>query len=257
MALCARIATYCVRYASWMLARAGETKGRKPSRPRAYRARGVASVMPITLPNIDRTAAAAMTPAPNGPAIRAAAADSGAEVAAASADTPRTRWATSCTAMYSSIAVSIASASARGTVRAGSRTSPLGTNALSDPANAKMRTSTVPPRSPPVAPGDSGAAAPATTAPAMTKRNSGSSLITAINSTNRAPPRTPRMLIAVTTPMTITRNVARGTGWASNGQSTAADPASALETADTANTAITQSNTPLRNPANGPNASVT
>ena len=42
--------------------------------------------------------------------------------------------------MYSSVIVSIATNTARGTVRAGSFTSPLGTSALSIPLNAKMST---------------------------------------------------------------------------------------------------------------------
>ena len=42
--------------------------------------------------------------------------------------------------MYSAVAAPIAMNAARGTVRAGVRTSPLGTSALSMPQNAKMRT---------------------------------------------------------------------------------------------------------------------
>src|SRR6185437_675818 len=234
-----------VRYLSCTRASSPPTIGTNPSRPSAYSARGVASVMPLTLPNMETTAATAITPAPNGPAIRAAAADRGAAVAAASAPTPSARWATTWTAMYNSITVIMASASARGTVRAGSRTSPLGTSALSEPAYAKMRMTTVRPRSP-VATAVSGATlARAASAPAMTNRNSGSSLITASSSTRRVPS------------STATMSSARGTGWASGCQRTAADPASALNTADAANTATTHSSTPLRNPANGPSASVT
>src|SRR6185312_1271 len=255
--LCTMMATNGVRYVSCTRASSPPTIGTNPSRPSAYRARGVASVMPLTLPNMETTAATAITPAPNGPAIRAAAADRGAVVAAASAPTPSARWATTWTAMYNSITVIMASASARGTVRAGSRTSPLGTSALSEPAYAKIRMTTVRPRSP-VATAVSGATvARAASAPAMTNRSSGSSLITASSSTRRVPSRTPRTFTAVITTSTATMSSARGTGWASGCQRTAADPASALNTADAANTATTHSSTPLRNPANGPSASVT
>ena len=53
---------------------------------------------------------------------------------------PSTPCATSWIAMYRSVIASIATNTARGTVRAGSFTSPLGTSALSTPLNAKMST---------------------------------------------------------------------------------------------------------------------
>ena len=86
---------------------------------------------------------------------------------------------------------------ARGTVRAGALTSPLGTSATSTPTNAKSSWRTLLPRaSPRGQPGQANASGRKKKIPATMKIISGASLIRVIVSTVRAPIPTPRILIA-------------------------------------------------------------
>src|SRR5260221_2872575 len=129
--------------------------------------------------------------------------------------------------------------SARGTVRAGSGTSPLGTSGTSTPRNAKIRRMQVRPSvETDGAPGHCTKAGFTNQRPAHTRTTSGSSFATVTVSTSLAPNVTPRTLIAARTANTAASSSARAPGVDAGDQTAATDPANALATDATAKAAI-------------------
>src|SRR6476646_5657093 len=139
--------------------------------------------------------------------------------------------------------------SARGTVRAGFFTSPLGTSATSTPTNAKIRSSevlpsadaeagavqlTLPPRSAPN--------------PAITKTPSGNSFAIVAMATNPTPRTTPAIWTTASDAKSAPSRSVRTVPAANAGKTMPTDPANALATDATANDAISQYNTPPRKP---------
>jgi hypothetical protein len=92
---------------------------------------------PERLPNIEAAAAASMMRARHRPEAPPLPRRQAASRLRRSAE-PRIPCATSCTETYSTTTPPIASSAARGTVRSGLRTSPLGCSAPSMPRNARM-----------------------------------------------------------------------------------------------------------------------
>ena len=149
----------------------------------------------------------------------------------------------------------IASAMARGTVRAVSRTSPLGTRAHSIPANAKISSSDVRATSP-----AEGMAAIRRLSVSMKKSppiatsSSGSSFATVAIEFSRTPSDTPRRLISVQNPNATTRMPISIMRPASAGTSSPRLAAKTVDTAAVANVPNIHRSTPDRKPANGPKA---
>ena len=148
--------------------------------------------------------------------------------------------------------------SARGTVRGGSATSPLGTSATSTPTNAKMSRMAVRPMS------DTDGNAGQTRysrwtahSPATTNTTSGMSLAAVTASTSPAPTETPRTFAIASTEKSAARRAARPTPAPAAAHTTPMDPANALATDATAADAISQNSTPARKPTKGPNATST
>ena len=116
--------------------------------------------------------------------------------------------------------------SARGTVRAGSRTSPLGTRATSRPTNAKIRTIAVRPIAAPVGiPGQRRYAGVTNQMPPPTSTSSGSSFAAVTISTRRTPGVTPRTLTPARIANSAAIKIARAGGDAAAGASAPTDPA--------------------------------
>src|SRR5437762_1054965 len=165
---------------------------------------------------------------------------------------------TTCTAAYKSATNPMASSTARGTVRAGSFTSPLGTNAASTPRKAKMSTIEARPTS--LAAGaccQARFAGRIANAPATASSARGSSFATVAIVLNRLAPRTPRTfndanaarMRSITAPFAI--------GAESEGTGAASESAKTLVTAASANVSPDHNSTPVKNPMNGPNATST
>ena len=151
---------------------------------------------------------------------------------------------------------SIASAMARGTVRAVSRTSPLGTSADSTPAKANTRSSDV--RATSAADGQTVTVrcSPRTrNRPPTAMSSSGSSLATVATAFSRAPRATPRMFTSDQNP-NVTSSTA-GCHGASAGTSCPTLAANTVATAAVANRPSIHSMTPERNAAYGPSAAPT
>ena len=152
----------------------------------------------------------------------------------------------------------MANRTARGTVRAGSFTSPLGTNAASTPRNAKMRTI----EARPTAPADGAYsqdrfARRIAKAPTVMSNARGKSFATVAIALNRLASRTPRTFNTASAARMTSITVPFAKGEESQGSSAASESARKLVTA--ANAAVTpaQSKTPLMNPTKGPNATST
>ena len=195
-----------------------------------------------------------MRRAPPDPATARAAAVSGAACSNAS-DPPSIICATYWIDTYRRVIADIAMNNALGTVRAGSRTSPLGTSANSIPANAKISTITDRPSLAGARfPNTSGAGPCASAAPITTNAMSGNNFTTVIISMNRVLCFVPRMLSAASNANTIANTSARGIGCASGAQNTATDPMNALATAAVASVPSSQSSVPARKPTYLPSA---
>ena len=151
------------------------------------------------------------------------------------------------------------SSSPRGIVRAGSRISPLGVTALSDPAKAKNRTRVAAPNSPTVGTPSSRRLSRRTKKmPTQTRPTSGTSLTSVRISTIRAPCRAPRMLMAASTTNKTNRRMARGIGSITSGQAVPTVPTRAVATAASDRTPQPNHNRVLtKKPAMGPNAAST
>ena len=147
---------------------------------------------------------------------------------------------------------------ARGTVRAGSRTSPLGTSALSMPLKAKMRRMDVRVRVP-----ADGTSAMARFSPLMkntptaTSSSNGASLAAVAMVFNRLPYRTPMIFTPPVSAKAVMSTSARSSGEAKAGMSAATLSANTPLTAATAVVPSSQSMTPARKPMYGPKASST
>src|SRR5687768_3575557 len=149
----------------------------------------------------------------------------------------------------------IANPIARGTVRAVSRTSPLGTSALSTPANAKIRNSEARATSP--TGGTTSIArllALTKNAPPMATRSSGSSLATVAIEFRRTLNVTPRKLMNDQKAYAATNTTADAARPASAGTSCPTLAANTVETAAVANVPSMNSRTPEIKPKYGPNA---
>ncbi len=134
-----------------------------------------------------------------------------------------------------------ADSSARGTVRAGSRTSPLGTSAISRPTNAKIsKIDVLPMLDADGSPGQRRYSALTDQRPTPTKISSGSSFRSAVASTSLTAGLTPRTLMAARAANRPTMIKPRPTADSAGGQSAPIDPANALATDATANVAIRQ-----------------
>src|SRR5829696_7497747 len=143
---------------------------------------------------------------------------------------------------------------ARGTVRAGSRTSPLGTSALSTPRNAN--TSKIDARDTAAAVGGVAQTrfdARIVNSPTTTSSTSGSSLATVATALNRVTPATPRMFAAAR-PTSTAAIATRRPLAPSAGTRASSESAKKLETADSASVIPTHSIAPETKPTNGPNA---
>src|SRR6185295_7115311 len=230
--------------------------GMNPSRPNANSIRGAASVMPLMYPNIDRVDPTRMSRRPLSPITTVAASANG--VFWPTSDAPRMPCVTSWTERYSTVAPIIARKIARGTVRDGSCTSPLGTNADSTPRNAKISTAD--------ARATSRVAGVAVhrrfsvctpLAPTTTSAMSGSSLATVITALNRLAPRTPTTLSAARATRIATSVTDRADPLASAGISAPSASAKNDDTAAVAAVIPAQSMTPDKKPTSGPNATST
>jgi len=156
------------------------------------------------------------------------------------------------------VVIASAEKSARGTVRVGSRTSPLGTSAISRPTKAKINTMAVWPTA--EAAGSAGQrtyAGLTNQMPTPTRVKSGSSFAIVITSTSPTPGFTPRTFTAARPANRAAITIARTFGAAAPGQSAPTEPANALATEATAKVAMRKYKTPARNPNNGPNATPT
>src|SRR5665213_2333162 len=195
-----------------------------------------------------------MNTAPPEPATARAASVNGAACANASRS-PSIICATYWIATYSTVIADIAMKSARGTVRAGSFTSPPGTSANSIPAKAKINTITdLPSLAGLRLPNTSGRGPCASIAPRIMKRINGNNFTTVIISRKRVLCLVPRTLSAPNNANTTARINARGTGSANGGQNTAIDPTSALPTAAVAVVPTSHNSVPARNPTYLPRA---
>ena len=136
--------------------------------------------------------------------------------------------------------IASAEKSARGTVRVGSRSSPLGTSAISRPTNAKISTIAVLPTADAAGIPGQRRYSPLHEPDArrVTRTRSGSSLATVTASTRRTPGLTPRMFTAARTAKSDAISTVRTPGAANAGQSTPTEPAKALATEATAKVAI-------------------
>src|ERR1039457_4552990 len=155
--------------------------------------------------------------------------------------------------MYSTVTADIAIRIARGTVRAGSLTSPLGTSALSTPAKAKRRKSETRPSFATSRPPDHARFAGETAkTPNTTRHTSGTSLATVPTSTSRAPLDAPRTFTDVKRTNTSTMTATRAKPTPAPGTSAFTACAKALATPACATVPKSQISTPLWNPRNGP-----
>jgi hypothetical protein len=147
---------------------------------------------------------------------------------------------------------------ARGTVRAGSRTSPLGTNAASIPANAKMRKIDARESSETL-----GAsfhrrfAGSMAKSPPTIRSSNGASFTTADATFTRAPSRTPTTFAAARRTRTVTSSAARPALLPTAGIRRAALSVKIVATAANATVPVNHRSTPMRYPVNGPNATST
>ena len=249
IALCAAIATCGVRHVGCTRASAD---GRNPSRPNANSMRGTASVMPLTYANIDTVEPTRIIVRPAGPSATPAADASG--VGSFGSAAPSSPCATIWMETYSSATTVIATKIARGTVRAGSRTSPLGTSALSTPRKAKMSRTDA--RDTAVGVGvacQTRLDHRIVNRPTTTSSTSGSSFAAVATALKRVTPPTPRMFAAASstsTPMSATcRPVVPSAGTSASSES-----AKKVETAASARVIPTHRSAPETKPTNGPNA---
>ena len=137
---------------------------------------------------------------------------------------------------------------ARGIVRAGSRTSPLGTRAISMPAKAKINVIDAAP----IRSGDAHSIARCSgftqRSPAAVSTSSGSSLATVMTSIRRAPMATPRTLTQANVPNTRPRPSALRMDVLRAGAIRATDAARALATDAAASRQANHTRNPVRNP---------
>ncbi len=244
------MATCGVRKRGWTAAMA---RGRKPSRPSANRARGTARTWPLRQPSIETAAPTRMTDRPGGPNIRPPTSASGVPEEARSA--PRTPWATSCRPTYITVTVAMARKIARGTVRATSRTSPLGARAISIPA--KANTSRIDVREMAAAGGRSvqrRRAGSMKNGPAARRTSRGTTFTAVAAVLNRVPSFTPKTWRALSAMKTATRNTADPSRPPAMGASCPALAANTVARAAVANVHSIQNTTPARKPTKGPNA---
>src|SRR5215208_3127044 len=141
---------------------------------------------------------------------------------------------------------------------------PLGTSALSIPANAKMRNADARVTSPAAGVDSHRRLAPFTApSPAVASITSGTSFATVDAALSRAPCLTPTTLAAVTIAKVSPSSAQRAAGPESHARSADRGSRSTTLRTNTVDTAATaavppsQSSTPVMNPANGPNATST
>src|SRR5437868_10188921 len=152
----------------------------------------------------------------------------------------------------------IAIAIARGTVRDGSRTSPLGTSALSMPRYAKISTTDVRVTVPIAGAGPNAKFSRRTaSAPTTITSTSGSTFATVITPLTAAPCRTPTTFTQPSDRSTARNTSACAVAGASAGTSAPIASVSSVPTAAIANVPASHSSTPARKPTNGPNATST
>src|SRR6266508_1529492 len=160
--------------------------------------------------------------------------------------------------MYSTPTPVTPSAIARGTARAASRTSPLTCSADSIPKKANIRSSPDAPRRESDG-NDPNARFSARTGdrPNTTNAMSGSTFATVATPLTRDPSAAPRMLTIARLVITAMRSTARSTLPPRPGASPREASANTVETAHIASVTPSQSSTPHRYPAYGPNAAST
>ena len=206
-------------------------------------------------PNIDTAAPASISRCSAGLILPIASASGTVDVASAG---PRIPCATIWIAMYSSVTTSMASISARGMVRAGSRTSPLAASEVSMPVNANSARISARPRlvvlsstvcwkfSPRMA-----------AAPTTTKIASGNSFNKVAALTRRIPRATPPRFTQAMPVMTTTMTSTCTGALSDPGNRCTATSASAAATPPQARMLPNQASTPATQPASGPKAAAT